>query len=71
MEHNETQKAVEKIVTGLRDNLLKPMHNSLANEMKTQHDSLMAAVTKELPESLMRSIADSFRNVRWDDDESK
>lgn len=71
MEDSEIQKAGDKVVTGLRDNLLKPMHNSLAAQMKAQHESLMLAVTKELPHSLLQSLADSFRSVRWDDDESK
>ena len=71
MDHDKISSAGETIVRGLRDNLLRPMHDSLAAQMKTQHDVVMRTVIEELPQNLLQSFAEGFRNVRWDDDETK
>jgi len=71
VDNSELNNVGEKVVKGLRDNLLRPMHDSLASRMNSQHEAMMQAVIEELPNRLMQSLADGFKNVRWDNDESK
>jgi|GEM_PF-7001370 len=65
MEADDITAAGVKVVTGLRDSLLKPMHDSLADKMDTQHAAIMCAV-QEMPINLLLAIADAIKNIKWE-----
>lgn len=79
IEQNKLQMAGEKVITGLRDNLLKPMHDSLiigiTQQQKEALEKSTASINSELaeirksidavPERILQTLIDSLNNIKW------
>ena len=71
MDDKDLKKAGEKVVSGLRDNLLRPMHDSIIKQMSNQHETTIKAIKEDLPKRLLENVAEALQNVRWDNNEPK